>query len=245
MSNLKLFLLILTLSLSNKFISQNFYDSQLNVFNWGYGKTISTVDIPSISLKKVGIGHFPLTYEYLSRKVYVHSDFLTPLIDLTLGAFNRGYWWGHERDRHIVNGGDWPLLRLGFGGYVHDKFGIYFGGHWGYSIFRVAPGYYDDEKRRIYSITLEQEIGGHTFGPSFHQVLDLNNVLIRNSILYDFVSDGFDGKIYTRTLTWDIMGMYKFSNDKLGIFANYVLSPGREDIQISKFRFGLSILLEQ
>jgi hypothetical protein len=221
--------------------AQSFYNKELHVFNWGYGRTNTTFNLPGSTTNTAKVGHAPLTYEYFSRNIYWHSDILTPMIDLCLGAFNQQYWYGHAREGYIYNGGDWPMLRLAFGGYFGDRVGVFAGGQWGYSHWKIAPGYYLNGSR-TYFIQDEKEVGGHTFGPSVHTVIDFDKLIIRNSLMYDFVTLGFKGNRYTNTLTWDIMAMYSLTHDNLlGVFVNYVLSPGRSDVHLSKLRLGVSL----
>lgn len=218
--------------------AQSFYDEKLYVFNWGYGRTNGTFEHHGISSNKVSVEHAPLTYEFFSRHAYFYSDILTPFIDLSLGAFNEQYWWGHERNGYIYNGGDWPLARLAIGGYFGNKVGLYAGGQWGYSHWKIAPRVSNNNQS-------EEEVGGHTFGPGIHTVVDFNKLMVRNSLMYDFVTQGLKGARYTQTFTWDIMTMYGITNDNMiGVFANYVLSPGRSDVKLSKFRIGLSIAFD-
>ncbi len=225
--------------------AQTFLNKKLYIFNWGYGVTNATFNTPVSINQKTSVAHAPITYEFLSRHAYFYSDFLTPLVDLCLGAFNQQYWWGHERNGVIYNGGDWPLARLAFGGYIGKNLGIYAGGQWGYSHWLTAPGRYRDGKRE-YFLNDEVEVGGHTFGPGVHTVLNFKRILIRNSLMYDFVTQGFKGERYTQTFTWDAMAMLGLTKDNMiGVFANYVYAPSRSDVQLTKFRFGLSIAFDR
>lgn len=244
-TKVRIFLLGALMICAQNIKAQSFYNNQLYVFNLGYGSTNTTFKAADVPNQKISVGHAPLTYEYFSRNAYFYSDVLTPMIDLCLGAFNQQYWWGHERDGFIYSGGDWPLARLALGGYIGDKLGIYAGGQWGYSRWKMAPGKYVNDKRE-YTINSETELGGHTFGPGVHTVLDFNKILIRNSFMYDFVTDGFKGKRYTNSFTWDVMAMYGLTNDNMiGVFANYVYAPSRSDVQLTKLRFGLSIAFDR
>jgi hypothetical protein len=235
-------IIILVAFVKPKVNAQNFYNKKLHIFNWGYGTTNSTFKTLNVTNQKANIAQAPLTYEFLKKYSYFYTDLLTPMVDLSLGAFNEQYWFGHERDGYIFNGGDWPLIRSAFGGYITNNIGVYVGGQWGYSHWRVAPGYYNDKDQLVYHIQQEQEFGGHTFGPGAHIIIDFDKFLIRNSIMYDFVTKGFKGERYTGTMVYDIMAMYALTNDNMiGVFANVVYAPSRFDVIFFKFRAGLSI----
>lgn len=221
--------------------AQNFYAKKLANFNVGFGRTTVRYAHPALARPSVLINHVPLSYEYFSRIIYFHTDVLTPMVDLGLGGLNRQFWWGHEREGYVYNGGDWPLARLGIGTYIGKHVGIYGGAQWGYSRWRVAPGRYKDGKLS-YSINEETEVGGHTFGPGIHLVTDFPKLLVRASAMYDFVTRGFSGPRYTNALGLDVLVLYKVSRSgRFGLFANLQSATGREDIRLSKFRFGLAL----
>ncbi|TNE80424.1 MAG: hypothetical protein EP332_07750 [Bacteroidetes bacterium] len=225
----------------NTLNAQNFYPKKLANFNVGFGRTAIKYNHSSLSRPSVNINHVPFSYEYFSRIIYFHTDVLTPMVDLGLGGLDRQFWWGHERDGYVYNGGDWPLARLGIGTYLGKHLGVYGGAQWGYSRWRVARGRYKDGKLE-YSINEETEVGGHTFGPGIHLVVDYPKVLVRGSVMYDFVTRGFSGPRYTNALGLDVLVLYKVSRSgRFGLFANLQSSNGRGDIGLSKFRFGLAL----
>lgn len=226
-------------------VAQSFYDEKLYLFNMGYGKTNANFKFPDNPIYNVQVNHFPLSYEFYQRNFYFYSDVLTPLIDLCLGANNREFWWGFKEQGLVFNGGDWPLARLAFGAYIGDNVGIYAGGQWGYSHWKVDIGEGHD-KQFVYDELLKTEVGGHTYGPGLHVVLDFEKILIRNSLMYNFVTQGFKGEKYTETFTWDVMATFRLEPENtVGIFANYVYSPDRIDVEISKFKIGASILFNR
>lgn len=222
-------------------IAQRFFDKQLYVVNWGYGRNNAAFDLPDSQNKKLSFGNMPITFEYFSRHAYFHSDLLTPMIDLCLGAFNNQYWYGFRRDDFIYKGGDWPMARLAFGGYIGNIIGLYGGGQWSYSRWTVTGKTNYDF---LYGRVSEKGYGGHLYGLGIHNVVNLDRLLIRNSVMYDFVTEGFKGKTYATALTWDAMAIYSFT-DTFGVFVNYVYSARPEVMSLSKFRFGLTITFDE
>lgn len=230
-------LVLVIFSASNAF-AQRFYEGNLYNFNWGYGSTSASFEVPKRSNMDFSFRHYPLSYEYMSRNAYFHSDLLTPMIDLCLGAFNSEYWYGHREGRYVFNGGDWPLARLGFGGFIGEEIGIYGGAQWSYSrweVFGESTGVF------LYDQVNKKEYGGHLFGPGLHTVFNTDRFLVRGSFMYDFVTQGFKGPRYTNAITVDIMAMYGLTSENLfGIFANYVYQT-RSDMNLTKFRIGLAL----
>ena len=236
------FIVAIVLSLSFNTTAQKAYSEQLYMINWGFGRTAGTYHLPEGDPLKMSFAHIPMTYEYFTRNGYFYTDILTPCIDLCLGAFNRQFWWGHRRDNYIFRGGDWPLIRLGLGGHLGDNFGIYGGIQWGYSQWRVTGV---TNNYVLYDDVTEEQFGGHMYGLGIHPVLNTDKLVFRSSIMFDFVTDGFKGKNYTNSLTWDFMIRYAISRNKMwGAFANYVYS-NRQHVQLSKFRFGVSLAFEK
>lgn len=219
-------------------MGQNYYGSRLNVFTTGYGSNNVKFNIPDGTTKDFSFKHVPLNYEFFSKNAYFQTDFLTPVIDLCLGAFNEEFWWGFRKGKYAFQGGDWPLVRFGLGGYVGNNLGLYFGGQWSYSKWTVLG---ENTGVYVYDNINKVEFGGHLVGPGFHQVLDFDKLMIRNSIMYDWVSTGFKGPFYTNALTMDLMVMKSVSYDNLlGVFVNLIYSS-RKDVELSKIRFGISL----
>jgi hypothetical protein len=230
-----------SLSVSTTY-AQSFYKEKLSLFNWGYGRSNMQFTFPEPPVYDISVRHFPLTYEFYSRNAYFHSDILTPLIDLCQGAFNSEFWWGHPDAGFVFNGGDYPLARLGLGGYIGNRVGLYAGGQWGWSHWKVEPGGPQTGRQFLYDEVQKTEVGGHTFGPGIHAVVDFPRLLIRSSVMYDFVTFGFSEGRYTKGTTVDIMATYGIlPGNRLGVFANYIVSPSRSDVHISKFRIGITL----
>ncbi len=239
---LLLLLFFLSISAATELSAQRFYEDKLYVFNWGYGRVNGTFNMPDGSAKKLSFGQMPLTYEFFSRHAYFHSDILSPIFDLCLGAFDSQYWWGHRRDGFIYKGGDWPLLRMGFGGYFGDVFGLYGGAQWSYSKWEVLG---ETNYTYLYDNVSQKQFGGHLYGLGLHKVLNFDKLLIRSSVMFDRVTDGFKGKSYTNALTWDVTALYGITHDNMiSVFANYIYSD-RKDVQLSKFRFGLALTFDR
>jgi hypothetical protein len=216
--------------------AQDSKNEKLYVFNIGYGYTSGAYTIPQNETLKMTFSHLPMTYEFYSRNAYFYTDILTPCVDLCLGAFNKEFWWGHKEGNYLFRGGDWPLLRLAFGGQIGSKFALYGGGQWGYSQWRINGS---NENFILYDEVTEEQLGGHLYGVGVHPTFKTSKLLLRGSFMYDFVTDGFKGKNYTNAFTYDLMARYLFSH-KIGVFMNYINS-NRKDVTISKLRIGLSL----
>ena len=238
----KLIILILflqTLSFSTK--AQNFYLDKLHVFQWGYGYNQFSFDLPNNTSTEFTFSNMPLAYERYKRNTYTYSDVLTPIFDLCLGAFNSEYWYGFQPENILYSGGDWQLLRYAVGGYLGDHVGIYGGGQWGYSRWEVlhngGSGFlYDLEKQRNY--------GGHTLGFGVHSVLDFDRILIRNSFMYDWITEGFSGPFYNQGFTYETTAMFGLTDDNMiGLFVSYTYHS-RSEMQFSKIRFGLNLAFD-